>query len=148
MNALSSVQSLIPTLYNLMDCSMPGLLVRHQLLELAQNSCPSSWWFHPTISSSVIPFSSCRQSFPASGSFPMSQFFASDGQVLEVRFQPSNEYWVLIFFRKNWLDLLAVQGTLKCLLQHQSWKASIECSEYTQKILLLSSYYSRRRLGL
>ena len=44
------------------------------------NSCPSSQWCHPTISSSVIPFSSCPQSFPASGSFPMSQLFASRGQ--------------------------------------------------------------------
>ena len=44
------------------------------------NPCPSSWWYHPTISSSVIPFSSCLQSCPASGSFPMSQFFASGGQ--------------------------------------------------------------------
>ena len=44
------------------------------------NSCPLSWWCHPTISSSVIPFSSCLQSFPASDSFPMNQFFASGGQ--------------------------------------------------------------------
>ena len=44
------------------------------------NSCPSSQWCHPTISSSVIPFSSCPQSFPASGSFQMSQFFTSDSQ--------------------------------------------------------------------
>ena len=44
------------------------------------NSCPSSWWCHPTISSSVVPFSSCPHSFPASGSFPMSQFFPSGGQ--------------------------------------------------------------------
>ena len=44
------------------------------------NSCPSSWWYHPTISSSVIPFSSCLQSNPASGSFPLSQFFPSGGQ--------------------------------------------------------------------
>ena len=44
------------------------------------NSCPSSWWCHPTISSSVIPFSSCTQSFPASGSFPMSQLFTSGSQ--------------------------------------------------------------------
>ena len=43
------------------------------------NSCPLSWWCYPTISSSVVPFSSCLQSFPASGSFPMSQFFASGG---------------------------------------------------------------------
>ena len=46
------------------------------------NSCPSSWWCHPTISSSVIPFSSCLQSFPASGSFSVSQFFLSGGQII------------------------------------------------------------------
>ena len=48
------------------------------------NSCPLSWWCHPTISSSVVPFSSCFQSFPVSGSFPVSQFFASGGQSIEV----------------------------------------------------------------
>ena len=48
------------------------------------NSCALSWWCHPTISSSVIPFSSCLQSFSASGSFPMSQFFASGGQSIGV----------------------------------------------------------------
>ena len=48
------------------------------------NSCPSSWWCHQTISSSVVPFSSCLQSFSASGSFPMSQFFASGGQTIGV----------------------------------------------------------------
>ena len=48
------------------------------------NSCPLSWWCHPTISSSVIPFSSCLQSFPSIGSFPMNQFFASDGQSIGV----------------------------------------------------------------
>ena len=48
------------------------------------NSCPLSWWCHPTISSSVVPFSSCLQSFPASGSFPMSQFFTSGDQSIGV----------------------------------------------------------------
>ena len=48
------------------------------------NSCPLIWWCHPTISSSVVPFFSCPQSFPASGSFPMSQFFTSGGQIIEV----------------------------------------------------------------
>ena len=51
------------------------------------NLCPLSRWCHPTISSSVVPFSSCPQSFPASGSFPMGQFFASHGQVLEFQLQ-------------------------------------------------------------
>ena len=46
----------------------------------SSNSCPSSWWCHPTISSSVVPFSSCLQSFPLSGSFPMSQLFTSGSQ--------------------------------------------------------------------
>ena len=48
------------------------------------NSCPLSWWCHPTISSSVVPFSSCLQSYPASGSFPMNQFFTSGGQSIGV----------------------------------------------------------------
>ena len=48
------------------------------------NSCPSSQWCHPTISSSFVPFSSCLQSFPASGSFPMSQLFASGGQSIGI----------------------------------------------------------------
>ena len=77
------------------------------------NSCPSCQWCHPTISSSVVPFFSCLQSFPASGSFPMSQLFASGGQSiksLSFNISPSNEHPGLISFRMNWLDLLAVQG--------------------------------------
>ena len=81
------------------------------------NSCPSSLWCHPTISSSVIPFSSRLQSFPASGSFPTSQLFTSGGQ--SVRVSASSEYSGLISFI-DWFDLLAVQGTLKSLLQHHS----------------------------
>ena len=54
------------------------------ILEFYSNSCPLSRWCHPTISSSVTPFSSCLQSFPASGSFPMSQFFTSGGQSIGV----------------------------------------------------------------
>ena len=83
---------------------------------------------HPTISSSVIFFSSHLQSFPASGSFLMSQFFASDGQStgsFSFTISPSNENSGLISFRMHWLHLLAVQGTLKSLLQHHSSKASI-----------------------
>ena len=89
--------------------------------------CPSSWWSHPTISSSVIPFSSHLQSFPASGSSQMSQLFTSGGQCWSFSFniRPPNEYSVLISFRMGWLGLLAAQGTLKNLLQHHSSKASI-----------------------
>ena len=89
------------------------------------NSHPSSRWCHPTISSSVVPFSSCLQSFPASGSFPVSQFFASGSQSFSFSISPFNEYSGLTSFRMHWLDLLAVQGTLKSLLQHHSSKASI-----------------------
>ena len=75
------------------------------------NSCPLNQWCHPTISSSVIPFSSCPQSFPASGSFPMSQFFASGGQ--NIGASASNEYSGLISFRIDCFDLVAVQETLQ-----------------------------------
>ena len=80
----SSVQSLSRVqLCDPMVCSMPGFPVHHQLPELTQthvhrtlraysNSCPSSWWCHPTISSSVVPFFSRLHFFPASGSFPLS----------------------------------------------------------------------------
>ena len=75
----SVVQS-CPTLCNPMDCSMPGFPVLHHLPEFAQTHVHRVSWCHPTISSSVVPFSSCLQSFPVSESFPMSQFFASGGQ--------------------------------------------------------------------
>ena len=70
-----------PALCDPMDCSKPGFPVRHHLLEACSNLGPLNRWCHPTISSSIIPFF-CLQSFKASGSFPMSQFFAS-GKVLE-----------------------------------------------------------------
>ena len=92
-----------------------------------QNSRPSSPWCHPAISSSVVPFSSCPQSLPASESFPMSQLCMRWPKYWSFSFSisPSNEYSGLISFRMDWLDLLAVQGTLKSLLQHHSSKASI-----------------------
>ena len=98
------------------------------------NSSPLSWWCHPTISSSVVPFSSRLQSYPASGSF-------SNESALHIRWpkywsfsfniSPSNEHSALISFWMDWLDLLAVQGTLKSLLQYHSPKASIlRCSAF------------------
>ena len=91
------------------------------------NSCPLGWCCHSTLSSPVIIFSSCLQPLPASGSLPMSQFFASGGQYWSFSFSisPSNEYSGLISFRIDWLDLLAVQGTFKSLLQHHSTKTPI-----------------------
>ena len=96
-------------------------------LGVYSNSCPLSQWCPPIISSSVVPFSSCLQSFPAS--------YSSNESVLHIRrpkywsfsfnISPSNEYSGLISFWMDWLDLLAVQGTLKSLLQHHSSKASV-----------------------
>ena len=65
------------------------------------NSCPLSWWFYPTILSSAIPFSSCLQSLPASGSFPMSQLFASGGQSIGVSASAS----VLPMIIQDWFPL-------------------------------------------
>ena len=78
-----SVTQLCLTLCNPMDCSMPGFPVLHHFPELAQTQVH---WFGdaPTISSSVVPFSSCLQSFPTSGSFLMSWLFASGGQSIGV----------------------------------------------------------------
>ena len=71
------------------------------------NSCPLSRWCHPAVSSSVIPFSSCPQSFPASGSFPMSQFFASGGQSIGVSASASvlPEYSALPLGWTGWISL-------------------------------------------
>ena len=68
---------------------------------VCSNSCPLSWWCHPTISSSVIPFSSCLQFFPASGSFPMSELFVSGGQSIETSISPS----VLRMNSQGWFPL-------------------------------------------
>ena len=114
--------------------------LRPHELQHARPPCPSptpgvysnsrlpSRWCHPAISSSVIPFSSCPQSHPASESFPMSQLFAwmwPKYWSFSFSIIPSKEHPLLISFRMDWLDLLVVQGTLKSLLQHHSSKASI-----------------------
>ena len=97
---------------------IPGTAAHHTSLSftisrVCSNSCPLSWLCHPTISSSIAPFSSCPQSFPASGPFPMSWL------ALHMRWpkywsfsiSPSNEYSGLISFRIDWFDLLAIQWT-------------------------------------
>ena len=89
------------------------------------NSCPSHQWCHPTISSFVIPFSSCLQSFPASGSFPILCIRWLKFRSLRFSISPYNEFSGLISFRIDRLDVLAVQWTLKSLLQHHSSKTSI-----------------------
>ena len=89
------------------------------------NSCPSSWWCHPIILSSVVPFSSCPQSFPTSGSFPMSQFSASGGQSIRASASvlPMTIEECFPLGLTGWISLQS-KG-LSSLLQHHSLKASI-----------------------
>ena len=91
------------------------------------NSSPSSRWCHPAISSSVVPFSSWPQSLPASVFSNKSTLHMRWPKYWSFSFSisPSNEHPGLVSFRMDWLDLLAVQGTLKSLLQRHSSKASI-----------------------
>ena len=99
------------------------------------NPRPLSQWCHPTIESSVNPFSSCLKSFPASGSFQMSQLFSSGDQSIEVSASTSvlpinTQDWSPLGWT-GWIRSLAVQGTLKSLLLHHSSKASILwCSDF------------------
>ena len=126
----SSVIQLCPTLCNPMDCSMPGFLVHHQLLELAQTHVYR-------VSDAIQP---CHPPshpllFPSPPAFRFSQHQGLFSEsVLRIRWpkywsfsfniSPSNEHPGFIPFRMDWLDLRAVQGTLKSLLQHHSSKAS------------------------
>ena len=93
---------------------------------VCSNSCPLIRWWHSTISTSISPFSSCPQSLPSSGYFPMSWLFALGDQTTRASasasvFPVSIQGW----FPLRLTDLLAVQGTLRSLLQHYSLKASV-----------------------
>ena len=121
----SSVAQSCPTLCDPIDCSTPVFPVHHQLLELTQIHVHC---IGDAVSSSVIPFSSHLQSFPASGSFPISQFFASGGQSIEASAPAS----VLPMNIQGWFHLelkcfhlLTLQGMLKSLFQQHNSKASV-----------------------
>ena len=91
---------------------------------VCSDSCALSQWCYLTISSSAAHFSFCFQSVPASGPFPMSRFFTLGGpKYWGFSNSPSNEYSELISFRISWFEMLALQGTLKSLLQHHDSKA-------------------------
>ena len=122
----SSVTHLCLTLCKPMDCSTPGFPVHHQLLELAQTHVHR-------VSDAIQPsYPLSSPSPPAFNLFPHQDLFQG---ILRIRWPkywslnfsiiPSNEYLGLISFRIDWFDLLAVQGTLKSLLQHHNSKASI-----------------------
>ena len=123
----SSVAQLCPTLCDPMDWSTPGLLVHHQLPEFTQthvhwvrDAILSS---HPLSSPSPLALNPCQHQ----GCFKWVSSLHQVAKVLQFQLSisPSNEYPGPISFRMDWLDLLAVQGTLKTLLQHHSSKASI-----------------------
>ena len=121
----SSVAQLCPTLRNLMDCSTPGLSVHHQLLKFAQTH----------VIESVMPSNHlilCHPLLLLPSIFPSIRVFSNElalcirwPKSFSFNIGPSNEHPGLISFRMDWLDLLAVQGTLKSRLQHHSSKASI-----------------------
>ena len=118
--------------------------------EVCSNSCPSRQWCYVTISSSAAPFFFCLQSLTASGSFPVSHLIASGGQSIGASASASvlPEYSVLISFRIDWLDLLAVQRTLKSLLQHDNSKASILwCSAFSWGPSAHFSAWLARKIG-
>ena len=89
------------TLLTPINCNMPGFPVLHYLPWVCSNSCPLNQWCHPAILSSVVPFSSSLQSFPASWSFPMNQLFASDDQSIGASVSPS----VLPMSIQDWFPL-------------------------------------------
>ena len=145
MTQFSSVAQSCLTLCNPMVWSMPGFPVPYCLPEFA-HSCPLNQWCHPIILSSVALFSSCPKFFPASGSFPMSPLFTSGGQSIGASASTS----VLPMNIQGWFPLgltdLAAQGTLKCLLQHHSLKASILwCSAFFNGSTLTSIYLTTRK---
>ena len=129
--AFSSISS-VRSLSRVQLFATPWIAARQASLSIIKprvhpNSCPSSRWCHPAISFSVVPLSCCSQSLPAS-------VFSNESALrrrwpkfwsFSFSINPSNERPGLISFRMDWLDLLAVQGTLKNLLQHHRSKASI-----------------------
>ena len=122
----SSVAQLCPTLCNPMNCSTPGLPVHHQLPEFTQTHVH---WVGNAIQPSHPLSSPSPSSFNLSQHQGLFQWVSSSHQLTKVlefqlQHQSYNEYSELISFRMDWLDLLAVQGTLKSLVQHHSSKAS------------------------
>ena len=129
----SSVAQSWMTLCNPMDCSTPGLSVYHQLPEFIQTRVH---WVGDAIQPSYPLLSPCPPAFNLSYHQGLLKWVSSSHRwpkywSFSFNISPSNEHSGLISFRMNWLDLLAVQGTLKSLLQHYSSKASIlQCSPF------------------
>ena len=128
MGLISSATQSCPTLYDLMDCCAPGFPVHHRLLELIQTHVHC-------VGNTIQPSHPLLSPSPPAPNPPLNFRVFSNESTLRMRWpkywsfsfsvSPSNEHPGLIFFRMDWLDLLAVQETLKSLLQHHSSKTSI-----------------------
>ena len=124
-----SVTKSCPTLFDPMDYSTSGSSVFSLSPGGCSDSCLLNWWRYLSISSSATPFSSCPQSFPASGSFH--HIWRPENWSFSFSISPRNEYSRFICFRIDWFDLLEVQETLKSLLQHHNLKAPVlQCSAF------------------
>ena len=120
-----SITKSFPILCYPMDCSIPDFPVHHYLPEFAHTHYSLCWWWYLTILSSVVLFSFCLQSLPASESFLVGQHSLSKWpKYWSFNSSPFNEYSGLIYFRIDWFDL-TVQKTSKSLLQHHHSKASV-----------------------
>ena len=102
-----SVAQSCPALCDPMDCSR--LPCPSPTSGACSNSCPQSWWCHPTRSSSVNPFSSCLPYFPASGNESVLLIRWAEYWSFSFSISPSNEYSALTYFRIDWFDLLAAE---------------------------------------
>ena len=123
-----SVAQSCPTLCDPIDCKHIRLPCPSPPPGACSNSHPLNWWCHPTILSSVIPFFSCLHTFQASVSFLIKSVLCTmwpNYWNFSFSISPSSEFLGLISFRTDWFDILAVQGTLKSLLQHHNLKAPI-----------------------
>ena len=134
----NSVAQLCPTLCDPTDRSTPGLPCPSPAPGVYSKSCPLSQWCHPTISSSVVPSPPALNLSQHQGLFNESAFCIRRPKYwsFSCSISPSSEYSGLISFRMDLLDLLAVQGTLKSLLQHHSSKASILHRSAEVRVLL------------
>ena len=129
----SSVAQSCPSLWAPMNHRTPRPPCPSQTHGVYPNSCTLSWWCHPTISSSLVPFSSALDLPQHQGLFKWVSSLHQVAKVLSfsLNISPSNEHPGLISFRMDWLDLLAVQGTLKSVLQHHISIASVlQCSAF------------------
>ena len=141
----SSVSQSCLTLWDPTECSNARPPSPSPTPKVYSNSCPSSQWCHPTILSSVVPFSSCLQSFPASRYFPMSQFFASGGQNIGVSASASvlpinTQDWFLL----RWTGWVSLQSKgLSRVLQSTVQKHQFFCAQllYSPNLTSIHDYW-------